>query len=64
MTPIVLIHGGGLDSRCWERLAPHLAGPVLTVDLPGRGAHPASLGSVTFVITDRPIAARISRAEP
>lgn len=48
MTPIVLIHGGGLDSRCWERLTPHLDGPVLAVDLPGRGAHPAALESVGF----------------
>ena len=29
-------------------MAPHLAGPVLAVDLPGRGAHPAPLDSVTF----------------
>jgi pimeloyl-ACP methyl ester carboxylesterase len=48
MTPIVLIHGGGLDGRCWERLEPHLEGPVLAVDLPGRGSHPAPLDSVTF----------------
>ena len=49
MTPIVLIHGGGLDNRCWDRrLAPHLAGSVLAVDLPGRGSHPAVLDSVCF----------------
>ena len=47
-TPIVLIHGGGLDSRCWERLAPYLDGQVLAIDLPGRGTHPAPLESVSF----------------
>ena len=48
MTPIVLVHGGGLDRRCWDRLVPHLDGPVLAVDLPGRGVHPAPLDSVSF----------------
>ena len=48
MTPLVLIHGGGLDARCWDRLTPHLDGPSLAVDLPGRGAHPAPLESVGF----------------
>jgi pimeloyl-ACP methyl ester carboxylesterase len=46
MTPIVLVHGGGLDARCWDQLVPHLAGPVIAVDLPGRGAHPAPLDAV------------------
>jgi pimeloyl-ACP methyl ester carboxylesterase len=48
MTSIVLIHGGGLDSRCWDRLVPLLDRPVLAVDLPGRGVHPAPLDSVSF----------------
>ena len=48
MTPLVLVHGGGLDSRCWDRLVPHLDGPVVAVDLPGRGAHPAPLDAVGF----------------
>jgi pimeloyl-ACP methyl ester carboxylesterase len=48
MTPIVLVHGGGLDRRCWDRLIPHLTPPVLAVDLPGRGVHPATLESVSF----------------
>jgi pimeloyl-ACP methyl ester carboxylesterase len=48
VTPIVLVHGGGLDRRCWDPLLPHLDAPALAVDLPGRGAHPAALQSVTF----------------
>jgi pimeloyl-ACP methyl ester carboxylesterase len=48
--PIVLVHGGGLDGRCWEPLRAELAGPSLAVDLPGRGRHPAPLGSVTFAM--------------
>ena len=46
--PVVLVHGGGIDSRCWEPLQTHLAGPSLAVDLPGRGAHPADLRLVTL----------------
>lgn len=46
--PIVLVHGGGSDSRCWDLMVPRVAAPVLAVDLPGRGAHPAALDSVTF----------------
>ena len=46
--PVVLVHGGGFDHRCWELLEPMLDGPVLSVDLPGRGAHPADLRSVSL----------------
>lgn len=37
--PIVLIHGWGNDSHCWEPLLPSLLarGPVMAVDLPGFG---------------------------
>ncbi len=49
MRPIVLVHGGGFDSRCWDLLLPHLVGPVLAVDLPGRGRHPAPAETITLV---------------
>ena len=48
MTPLVLIHGGGFGGSCWDLLTPYLDGPYLSVDLPGRGAHPAPLKSVTL----------------
>jgi pimeloyl-ACP methyl ester carboxylesterase len=44
----VLVHGGGHDGRCWDKLVPHLAGPALAVDLPGRGSQPADLRTTTI----------------
>ena len=48
VTPVVLVHGGSYGASCWDPLLDHLRGPVLAVDLPGRGAHPAPLRSVTI----------------
>jgi pimeloyl-ACP methyl ester carboxylesterase len=44
----VLVHGGGFAGSCWNELEPLLSGPVLAVDLPGRGRNPQDLGSVTM----------------
>ncbi len=48
MLPVVLVHVGGFDGRCWDRMVSHLAGPSLAQDLPGRGAHPTPHGEVTL----------------
>ncbi len=42
----VLIHGAHHDARIWERVIPHIQGPVLAVDLPGRG-DPSTLRALT-----------------
>lgn len=44
---IVLVHGGAHGAWCWEPLLAHLATPALAVDLPGRGATPGDLGTLT-----------------
>lgn len=40
MATFVLVHGGGFDARCWDRLLPHLRHPAVAVDLPGRAGVP------------------------
>lgn len=47
-TPLVLVHGGSFAASCWDPMLPHLRGPAIAVDLPGRGQHPADLASVTL----------------
>ncbi|MBW2383024.1 MAG: alpha/beta fold hydrolase, partial [Deltaproteobacteria bacterium] len=46
----VLVHGGAHGAWCWERMIPHLAGPAVALDLPGRGSRPAQLE--TIVVDD------------
>jgi pimeloyl-ACP methyl ester carboxylesterase len=60
--PLVLVHGGGFDARCWDLLVPCLEAPVLAIDLPGRGRHPAPLSSVTLQGAAASIAADIDAA--
>ncbi|HEX4016701.1 MAG TPA: alpha/beta hydrolase [Frankiaceae bacterium] len=43
---LVLVHGSGFDSSCWDPLLPHLQTPAITVDLPGRRSRPADLSKV------------------
>jgi pimeloyl-ACP methyl ester carboxylesterase len=48
MTTLVLIHGGAYTGRYWDLLIDKLSSEALAVDLPGRGAHPADLHTVTL----------------
>jgi pimeloyl-ACP methyl ester carboxylesterase len=43
----ILVHGGGMTARFWDRLVPELDRPALAVDLPGRNDQPGDLGSLT-----------------
>ena len=42
----ILVHGSNHSSRCWEPVVDLLDAPVLALDLPGRGRHPAPLDHV------------------
>lgn len=44
----VLVHGGLHTASCWDLVTPLLDGPLRAVDLPGRGARPADLSTVTL----------------
>jgi pimeloyl-ACP methyl ester carboxylesterase len=43
---MVLVHGGGYDRRCWDRMMPLVGKDAVAVDLPGRGNRPADLAQV------------------
>lgn len=60
--PIVLVHGGGHGAWCWERLLPFLNRPALAVDLPGRGATPGDLDSLTVEECAASVLADVDRA--
>jgi len=45
---LVLLHGAMLGRWIWTRVEPSLAGPMLAVDLPGRGARPADVTKITL----------------
>lgn len=62
VTPVVLVHGGGFDARCWDLVVPHLAAPAIAVDLPGRGKRPADLATVTLADCTAAIAEDVDRA--
>jgi pimeloyl-ACP methyl ester carboxylesterase len=48
MTPdgIILVHGGGHTSVCWDPILALLDLPVRAIDLPGRGSRPADIMKV------------------
>jgi pimeloyl-ACP methyl ester carboxylesterase len=62
VTPLVLVHGGSFAGSCWDLLIPHVDGPVLAVDLPGRESRPAPLRSVTIDSAAASVAADVDAA--
>jgi pimeloyl-ACP methyl ester carboxylesterase len=62
MASVVLVHGGSFAASCWDLFVDYLDGPVLAVDLPGRGAHPAPLRSVTIGSAAASVAADVDAA--
>jgi pimeloyl-ACP methyl ester carboxylesterase len=44
----VLVHGGHAGAWVWDELRPKLALPSLAVDLPGHGARPGNLATLTI----------------
>jgi pimeloyl-ACP methyl ester carboxylesterase len=61
---IVLIHGGGTTARFWDRVTPYLDTEPLALDLPGRGAHPADLATVTVAVEVASVVADVEEAAP
>ncbi len=61
---VVLIHGGGTTARFWDRMTPYLDTEPLAVDLPGRGAHPADLATLTVAVEVASVVADIEEAAP
>jgi len=45
---VVLVHGGLNTSACWDSMLTHVEAPVVALDLPGRGSHPAEITEVTL----------------
>ncbi|MFI5957479.1 alpha/beta fold hydrolase [Cryptosporangium sp. NPDC051539] len=60
----VLVHGAGMGAACWKPLLPELDGPVLAVDLPGRGSR-ASVDVSTVTLDDcaRALIADVEQAD-
>jgi len=55
-------HGGSFAASCWDLVVERLGGPVLAVDLPGRGTHPAPLETVTIETAAASVAADVDAA--
>jgi len=62
MTPVVLVHGGSFGGSCWDLVVERLDAPVVAVDLPGRGAHPAPGETVTIDSAAASVAADVDAA--
>lgn len=63
-TGIVLLHGAGLGGWIWRDVVPHLAGPSLPVDFPGRGRPPEERRALSFEDYVASVAAQVRAFPP
>nr|WP_258067554.1 alpha/beta hydrolase [Pseudoclavibacter sp. RFBI5] len=58
-TPIVLLHGVGLDRTMWGRVEELLDRPTIALDLPGHGAQPRLRGAMSLAEFAADVAERL-----
>lgn len=59
----LLLHGGGMTGRFWDRLVPLLDGAVLAVDMPGRRGKPTPPGGLGALTVDDEVASVLADVE-
>ncbi len=63
-TPVILLHGVGLDHTMWQPLQELLGRPSTALDLPGHGAQPPLRTEQSLASLAEDVAARIPTGQP